>query len=42
VVFDIVDEGKQAKGRYELHFKDGGIGGGSFEAERYQNPALCG
>jgi hypothetical protein len=22
VVFDIVDEGKEAKGRYELHFKD--------------------
>jgi len=42
VVFDIVDEGKSAKGRYELHFKDGGIEGGSFEAEWCQNRALCG
>jgi hypothetical protein len=42
VVFDIVDEGKRAKGRYELHFKDGGIEGGSFEAEWCPNRALCG
>jgi hypothetical protein len=42
VVFDIVDEGKEAKGRYELHFKDGGIEGGSFEAEWCENRALCG
>ena len=42
VVFEIVDEGKKAKGRYELHFKDGGIEGGSFEAEWCQNRALCG
>jgi hypothetical protein len=42
VVFDIVEEGKEAKGRYELHFKDGGIEGGSFEAEWCPNRALCG
>jgi hypothetical protein len=42
VVFDIVDEGKEARGRYELHFKDGGIEGGSFEAEWCQNRSLCG
>ena len=42
VVFDIVDEGKEAKGRYELHFKDGSIEAGSFEAEWCENRALCG
>ena len=42
VVFDIADEGKEAKGRYELHFKDGGIEFGSFEAQWCQNRALCG
>jgi hypothetical protein len=42
VVFDIVEEGKKAKGRYELHFKDDSIESGSFEAEWCENRALCG
>jgi hypothetical protein len=42
VLFDIVDEGKKAKGRYELHFKDGSIENGSFEAEWCETRALCG
>jgi hypothetical protein len=41
VVFDIVDEGKEVKGRYELHFKDG-IEGGSFEAPWCPNRSFCG
>jgi len=42
VVFDVVDEGKNAYGRYELHFKDGSIESGSFEATWCENRALCG
>ena len=42
VVFDIVDEGKDAKGRYELLFKDGSIESGSFEAEWCESRSLCG
>jgi len=42
LVFDIVVEGKQAKGRYELHFKDGGLESGNFDAEWCPNRALCG
>jgi hypothetical protein len=42
VAFDIVDEGKSAKGHYELHFKDGSIESGSFEAAWCESRALCG
>ena len=42
VVFDVVDEGKRAQGRYELRFKDGGTESGSFEADWCQSRALCG
>jgi hypothetical protein len=42
VLFDIVDEGKKASGRYELRFAHGSIESGSFDADWCETRALCG
>jgi hypothetical protein len=42
VSFEIYDEGKRAKGRYELHFKDSLTETGSFDADWCQERGFCG
>lgn len=42
VVFDRLDEGRGASGRFELRFRDGDVERGSFEARWSESREICG